>query len=1720
MADTIENLQKKRRGLDHHVQTMKTTVAPMTKDNTTFAILADKKRSLDALIIKLDEVYEGMTMLCDDATYALIKKEIETSINLRGEVSGMICNLCAEMNANAPPPPPPTQRAAEVKLPKLDPPKFSGNIWDWPSFRDLFQASLKTSSGSIPGSQKFLFLQQALKDGSAYDVVKNIPPTDSSFMTAWDLLKERYDDTWEIVLAYVDKFMKLPVAKEENGNSLRKIVDLSREYMRGLEHLSQPVAEWDVWFIKIVLDKIDNETRREWEQSRKDSSVPKFTDMLKILDKRSKMLLAIGEPSNKGKSSFSHTPKPSLPKSTKGLSAHHASPMKCPDCKKEHSLYKCPTFLSKDIAGRKSVIKDNALCFNCLKSGHSVSQCSSSCCRKCQGKHHTLIHADNVNEQSSIASHSSTTATTGGEQVLLGTARILLRDHTGRLRECRALLDGGSQGSFITENCITRLGLPRQQSSLSVLGLAKKKVATVRGCVEVQVKSYLDPEFTCHVKAYILMSATKNLPDFTFHKPDYSHIESLTLADPSYNVTSAIDVIIGADVLNFFMLEGLRKHPAGGPMAQQTVFGWVLSGEIQASNRKPSTIVCNHSSLEELVERFWTAEDVQESSSSIMSTEEAAAESHFLSTYSRDVDRRFCVRLPLKSTATKLGSSRAMAIQRLRGQERRLVTTPGRYDEYREFMKEYVSLGHMRLVNASHIHIPTSYYLPHHSVIKGSSLTTKLRVVFDASAKSSSGLSLNDVLMVGPKTQDDLMSILLRFRTHPVAMVADVAKMYRQINVHDDDLPLQRIVWRNSPEEPIQDYELITVTYGTASAPFAATRCLKQLAILEMHQFPKACEVVIHDFYVDDLVSGAASTEEAIQLAREVSSLLSSAKFNLRKWVSNDLQLLASLPDGHASQDAFFIQDESSVATLGVKWNPVADTFTAASHVQPPTTITKRSILSQVAKLYDPMGWIAPVVIRAKILLQNLWELKLDWDQDLEAVDALEEGRKQLQSHLCREWLSFQQQIQLLGQVQVPRFVLSSASPIKLELHVFSDASEKAYGAAVFIRSVCSSSIQVHLMAAKTKVAPLKTQSLPRLELCGAVLGVKLLKIVKDSLPSFSPQLFGWTDSTIVLAWLSSPPGRWSTFVANRVSKVQSFLPRDRWHHVRSEENPADCCSRGILPEELLHHHLWWNGPAWLQDQDFHVNNVSTVTTTLEERKSIAVHTAIIATTTLWEISERYSSWSRLVRITAYLKRFIHNCFNKERRRVGPLTIEELQTSEHIWLKQHQQQFFMDDLTELSKKKEDQRLPRSSSLVRLAPFVDAHGLLRVGGRLQAAQIPSDKKFPIILNSKGKIIDLLVRSEHLRLLHAGPQLLLASLASRFWILGGRNKVRYVCSKCVTCTRHKGEVMAQQMGNLPSPRVNPGRAFLHCGVDFAGPFELRTMKVRKAKRYKAYVSLFVCFSTRAIHLEVVSELTTKAFIAALKRFVSRRGLPLEIRSDCGSNFLGTKREIEELSRFLMSEESSQAVSSALSSHGVKWSLNPPSAPHFGGLWEAGVKSFKYHFKRILGNDAYTFEEMTTAITQIEACLNSRPLCPMSSDPSDLEVLTPGHFLIGQSLTALPDPDVTSLKTGTLDRWQKIQQVVQHFWHRWSSEYLTRLQQRPKWWTAKPNLAEGSLVLIKDDRLPPLQWKLGRVLQLFPGKDGLVRAARIQTDKGELDRPVVKLCILPFDNSSTEA
>ncbi|CAK1603805.1 unnamed protein product [Parnassius mnemosyne] len=746
--------------------------------------------------------------------------------------------------------------------------------------------------------------------------------------------------------------------------------------------------------------------------------------------------------------------------------------------------------------------------------------------------------------------------------------------------------------------------------------------------------------------------------------------------------------------------------------------------------------------------------------------------------------------------------------------------------------------------------------------------------------------------------------------------------MYRQVRVANEDADFQRLLRREDVNSSIQHYKLLTVTFGTASAPYLAVKAMQQVAHDEGDEFPLAAERIMTDYYMDDLMTGCENVDTGLKIYNEINSLLAKGGFQLQKWSSNSDDLLKIIEKDYLDNDrseTFNIKQEEIIKTLGLTWNRCVDSFQYAVKLLPLTEpVTKRKVISDICRLFDPLGWVAPCVILAKIVIQKLWIAGVGWD-DVVPVNIKD------------EWMTYRNDLLRLTKCSVPRWMGMKKSDKKIDLHGFCDASKQAYAAVVYVRIVDSKDkIHVYLVTAKTRVAPIKTISVPRLELCGAVLLAKLIIEIAEVLKIDKTNLFAWTDSEIVLAWINNHPSRWKTFIANRVSEILSIIEPQQWGHVQSKQNPAYCASRGISPSELLQTRLWFRGTDFLYQSKVKPVKPKNISTSLEQ---VQVYNTVTECNNENEenefILQNWSILTKLIRVVAYCRQFLELRKIKANRNIKKyLTALELKQALNTCIRICQNKKFKKEIHKLKLKEYITHGP----IKPINPFLDDEGILRVGGRLENAEILWDRMHPIILPKSSSLTNLIIADAHYRTLHGGPQLILNFLRSSYYIIGVKQLVKAFYRKCITCIRFVAATKTQLMGQLPAIRVTPTRPFKRSGVDYAGPISLRTSKGRGNHAYKGYICLFVCMVTRAVHLEVVSDLSTQGFLAAFKRFVARRGNCSELWSDNGTNFVGASRDLQKLFK---SEQSRIAkdIAEALANNGTSWHFIPPHTSNFG-------------------------------------------------------------------------------------------------------------------------------------------------------------------------------------------
>lgn len=1608
-----------------------------------------------------------------------------------------------------------------INLPKIELFKFKGEIQSFPTFLDMYD-SLVHNNSALSAIEKFNYLISSL-EGTPLSIVKCLPMSSANYAIAYNSLVKRYKNKRLLSQVHWSAIENVQKLNSDDPQALRNLLDIFAENLEALKILEHPVDHWDFILANTLLKKIDNATATRFELQNNNSSdtMPKYKDIFSFLEHHCNALFTLDSCNSKPKFKRNDTIKTTRSSvrpvhasasflGTNNNSNNHFS-RNCVLCNNNHALYKCPDFNSKPPNERFQFVKQKNLCVNCLSHIHKTINCNSTMtCRTCKKKHHSLLHFDrpvessnsgDVNSQLVVPNANAPRAETQTQSlagfsrapasVLLSTALVEVLDIRGHYQKIRALIDTGSQTSLIAQKCANRLGLPRHKFYSEIQGIGEMGINSQLGAVSLSLRPISKNNSDLLVNAIILPRICSDLPSTPVPLDGWNHIKNLNLADPEFDKPGSIDLLLGADLFPLIIRSGRVFGDNNEPIALDTIFGFILMGKFENNPLKSpiKSLLCQTESepLNNILFKFWELENIPQKV--VLSPDDQLCETKYLNSVSKNSENRFIVSLPFRDDEPSFSGSRDIALNRFLCLERRLLKNPTLYAEYSSFLQEYIDLNHMELLTDS-VCSDKTFYIPHHCVLKPDSLSTRLRVVFNASQKVNN-LSLNDTLLIGPKLQKDIVQILLNFRLHEVVLTADIKKMYRQILINSNHQDYQRILWRFDSSSPVLDFRLRTITYGVSSAPYLALRTLLKLAEEEKNNFPRAAEILENDTYIDDIVTGCASIADATCLQNELTALLKKGGFELHKWATNKPEVLSHLTCELINPASLSLDSDEVTKVLGLCWQPSSDTFTYK--VTPKeTSCTKRQILSELARVFDPLGFLTPVTFSIKYLIQKLWVLGLGWDDEPPG-------------DIVRVWARYKNELSLLSDFNLPRHIEFYKTNCIIELHGFCDASERGYAAIVYLRTYQHNAYHTYFICSKSRVAPLKTISIPRLELCAAVLLSELMDFVLKTYITISfNKIYCWTDSTVALSWIRSHPHRWKTFVSNRVSFIQERVDPQNWYHVVSCQNPADIASRGAFPSELLTNSLWWAAPEFLKGPCEHwpnreFNFTDTLESNSEEKRNILVATNNDDYNFLDSLLLNRSSLNSIKRILSYILRFIHNCRFPDRKVTGTFSYKELHNALLTLVQREQQLLFSD---EISKLKRSQKLPKPFQ--KLNVFLDEKQILRVGGRLHHSVLLYDKKHPVLLPRQSRLTFLVIENIHLKYFHAGLQTVQCLLYQNFWVLSAKRAIRHVLSKCVKCFKVQPKSFQPHMGNLPSSRVLPSKCFSSSGVDYAGPFYITLSKTRGAKTFKAYVCLFICMATRVIHIELVSDLTADAFLAAMRRFIARRGRVSHLYSDNGTCFVKANKELIRLTR------------AAAQTKSIEWHFIPPSAPHFGGLWEAAVKSMKNHLIRVIGDQVLTYEELYTILCQTEAILNSRPLTPLSSDPNDLAVLTPGHFLNMEPLTAAPDSDLTDLKLNQLSRWQLLQRIHQDLWGRWQREYLHTLQQRSKWLDITVSPEIGSLVLLKDDCTPPLKWRLGRIRALYPGSDGVARVADVYTSSGVLKRPLTKLCPLPVSTA----
>ncbi|XP_076862530.1 uncharacterized protein LOC143514793 [Brachyhypopomus gauderio] len=1453
--------------------------------------------------------------------------------------------------------------------------------------------------------------------------------------------------------------------------------------------------------------------------------------------------------------------------------------------KKPHPLRKCRAFREKPIEDRKSFLKENHVCFKCCASTlHVARNCSAKIqCAECNSERHpTVLHpgpapwAAEVDpplehggeSELSLQSQVNTQCTQvcGGDLSNRSCSKIsLVKVYPSGLRNkakrVYAILDDQSNRSLVTSHFFDVFSDSSLSSPYTLRTCSGVKQVSGRRATGYEVES-LDGTVRLSLPSLIECNDIPNnrdeipTPDVALHHP---HLKSLAHLIPEVDPNAPIMLLLGRDILRVHKVRKQVNGTHNAPYAQKLDLGWVVVGNVCLGNvHKPPAVCTFFTATSELgrpslFRRCPNVFHVKENYGGLSTSkhlpaclEEASMceadhlgcsvfqrtkddnqvapsiqDAYFMKIMQKelrkDLNNSWIAPLPFKHPRPRLPNNRSQALKRVTSLKRNLDKKPEMREHFLSFMGRMLENNHAELAP------PLSeeeerWYLPTFGVYHPRK-PKQIRVVFDSSAQFN-GISLNDVLLTGPDLNNALLGVLIRFREEAVAFTADIEQMFYCFLVKEEDRNFLRFLWYedNDLSKNIVDYRMRVHVFGNRPSPAVAINGLHQS--VQGGEFPVDHDVqhfVTHDFYVDDGLKSLPTNEAAISLLKRTQEVLLKSNLRLHKIAANSKEVMEAFPPSDRASDLkelnLDVDQLPMQRSLGLVWNLQTDCFhfSVSEEVRP---YTRRGVLSMINSLYDPLGFAAPITIQGKAILRELTVGSIDWDA------PLPKEREEV-------WLAWRASLTELSHLSIPRLYtkMSPSAADRKELCVFCDASTKAIAAVAYLKVTDSErNNQVGFVMGKAKLAPRPEHTIPRLELCAAVLAIELADLVSTELNFQLDAVSYYTDSKVVLGYIHNETRRFYVYVSNRVLRIRRSSNPNQWYFVPTDQNPADHATRFVAAGQLIHTN-WLVGPKflYLPEPTGLERSYNLIEPDIDSEVRPLVSTLSTTTPPDHLGSQRFvrfSSWKSLTCAMARLVHIAHLFHVKATENdscrgwhycKADVSVEERNQASTVIIKTVQEETYCQEIRCIQEQK---KIPSNSPLKNLDPFVAIDGLLKVGGRLQHSNISQCEKTPVIIPGNHHIATLIIRHHHEQVHHQGRLFTEGAIRSAgFWIIGGKRKTSSVIHQCVICRRLRAPVSSQKMADLPAARLSTDPPFTHVGLDVFGPWIICSRRTRGGlAQSKRWAVIFTCMSVRAIHIEVVESLESSSFINAFRRFLSVRGPVKHIYSDRGTNFIGACKEMG-----IPSNIDSTSVKTYLSSKGCVWTFNPPHASHFGGTWERMIGVVR----RILDSmfiqlkDKLTHEVLTTFMSEVTAIVNARPLVPVTTDPEDSFILTPAALLT-QKVNIVPVPPG---EFGVSDlykhQWRQVQHLSNTFWDRWRKQFLPTLQSRRKWLVTHPNIQPGSIVLLKDTHMPRNEWPLGLVTQTFPSKDDKVRKVEVRVCRAGgpsvFLRPVTEIVLL---------
>ncbi|KAL4008256.1 hypothetical protein ACER0C_002108 [Sarotherodon galilaeus] len=1286
-------------------------------------------------------------------------------------------------------------------------------------------------------------------------------------------------------------------------------------------------------------------------------------------------------------------------------------------------------------------------CWRCGRN-HAPDVCTLKApCKVCKQQHLTVLHEVSQQEPRKVLMVGTAPDTSTiyidhpnrPHKVLLKVVKVCLLYNAEYSLETFAVLDDSSERSIILPPAVQHLNLGKEAETLPLRTVRQDVIHLQGASVSFEISPAHDPKVRYHIH-HAFTADKLGLSQHSYPvkalMQKYAHLQGLPLS-PVDRVQPL--VLIGSDFPHLLVpTKPVRSGPPGGSLAVCTRLGWALQGPANLAQFAVEEQQClftgsPSNDLLQHVERLWKADVLPYTNMKTATRskeDQKALEALEQRTTRVQVEgvTRYATPLLRRNDSPRLWAPRLALLPQLRSTERQIARDPGQAETYCQEVHK------LEVVDCS----SESWYLPHHVVHHNN----KARLVFNCSYQYNR-LSLNSQLLPGPILGPSLLGVLLRFREHTVAISGDIKAMFHQIRLLPEDRPLLQFLWRSmrKDEEPSM-YEWQVLPFGTTCSPCCATYALQRHVRDNRQGNEDILDTVEKAFYVDNCLHSLQSAEEAKTLIDRMRELLAKGGFEIRQRASNVPSVVEHLPmEAKAASTELWLsqhnQDPEEPA-LGLRWNCLTDRLGYRHRLVEYSLPTLRNVYRVMASQYDPLGFLIPFSTRAKVLIQDLWKAGVGWDEQIHPT-ALLDRRTQWEKELIP-----------------PR--ADTRRPGR-EAHIFCDASERAYGAVAYLRTQDSQGdVHVAVMMARSRVSPRKQISMPRLELCAALAGAQLAKILETELAFQPSDITLWSDSTTVLTWIKSNSCHYKVFVGTRIAEIQDLTEVSSWRYVNTKDNPADDLTRGKTLLELSQTNRWTQGPPFL------LTNPDTWPTLHEgegqEDNGELRATAFCGTTTtcspqLTVPISNFGKWSEVVKATY---RILHGAAADHGNHVMIAT--DASAAELHLLKQAQNDSFPKELQALAAGK---AIHKQSRLLTLAPEYDpAIGLIRVGGRLRRAEdLDLDAMHPIVLDPQHPVTKLLIREYDEQLLHPGPERVFGEMRRKYWILRGREAIKQHQHSCGECRRWRASPDIPRMADLPPARLRLYKPpFWSTGVDCFGPYNI--------KIGWRWGIIFKCMTTSCVHLDLLDSIDTDAFLMVLRRFIARRGKPYEILSDCGTNFRGGETELR--SSFSALEA---PVKEQLAEQKIEFRFNPPGSPHFGGTWEREIRSVKTALQVVLGGNTVTEAVLQTVLVEVEGIINAKPLGYVSSDVADPDPITPNLLLMGRRDASLPHVIYAS------------------------SEMLGRRRWRHR-----------EVVMVVDSQLPRAQWPIGKVVKACPGPDGRVRAAEV-TIKGQTYlRPVARL------------